>query len=362
LPDLSIVGKTWRNRGRLFVPCFVSHLSALRPTRSREQWREYFAWAVETGFNGVRVFAGDLGWADGQTAASARSRLTAYLNNAEDFGLAVEVTALTGTKGRPYNITEHVDAIGEVARGRDHVIIEIANEFWHQTQELDADTLRALGDMHTHGLWAVGAPAEDEPINDVYAGDGGHYCTAHLDRGRDFWNQARRVREIFAVVEVTGKPCLNNEPVGADELDGSVTRKQRINDPAFFATLGALDRAFPGVGGVHHSQAGLEAVLPGPVQQRCADAYVEAFRFVAGILGDKVPVYRNSGHAGSPVAHNGSATRRYSFDIGDKAVTVGIGDDPDESVEWANGYAPRGERLVHVARDDKALIVWEVGR
>jgi hypothetical protein len=43
-------------------------------------------------------------------------------------------------------------------------------------------------------------------------------------------------------------------------------------------------------------------------------------------------------------------------------VTVGIGADPDEPVQWANGYGPRGERLVHVARDNKALIVWEVGR
>jgi hypothetical protein len=214
-------------------------------------------------------------------------------------------------------------------------------------------------------LWTMGAPFTDEPdATDNYPGHvlGARYNVAHLSRSRDSWNMARRVREIFAVTDAEDCPCLNNEPIGADELDGSVTGKERMNDPAIFATLGALDRAFPGVGGVHHSQAGLEAVLPGPVQQRCAAAYVEAFRFVAGILGDAVPVYRNAGHVGSPVAHNGSATRRYSFDIGDKAATVGIGDDPDEQVEWANGWQPRGERLVHVARDNKALIVWEVGR
>jgi hypothetical protein len=347
------------------VPCFVSHLSALRPTRSREQWREYFAWAVETGFNGVRVFAGDLGWADGQTAASARSRLTAYLNNSADFGLAVEVTALTGTADGNYNPGDHLFEVFRIVAGRTSVTVELANEYKHATQSLVRSKLEQSGRLMAgdHTLWSVGAPDTDEPSPEgVYEGRGGRYCTAHLDRGRDFWNQARRVREIFACVEATGVPTLSNEPIGADELDGSVTRKQRINDPAFFATLGALDRAFPGVGGVHHSQAGLEAVLPGPVQQRCADAYVEAFRFVAGILGDDVPLYKNAGHADSPVAHNGTATRLYSFVTGGRGVTVGVGANPDEPVQWANGYAPRGERLVHVARDNKALIVWEVGR
>jgi hypothetical protein len=52
----------------------------------------------------------------------------------------------------------------------------------------------------------------------------------------------------------------------------------------------------------------------------------------------------------------------YSFVAGGRGVTVGVGANPDEQVQWANGWQPRGERLVHVARDNKALIVWEVGR
>lgn len=97
LPVLRIDGRVWRDGDRLYVPRWVSHLSALQPARSENDWRVFFDWAVRTGFTGTRLFCGNLGWASGQTAESARQRLPRYLDVAAEYGLAVEVTALTGT-------------------------------------------------------------------------------------------------------------------------------------------------------------------------------------------------------------------------------------------------------------------------
>jgi hypothetical protein len=375
LPELAIDGRHWRNSGRIYVPRWLSHLSALRPDRSEDDWREYFAWAIATGFEGARVFAGFLGdWASGQTAESARARLSPYLDAAAACGLAVEVTALTGTADGGYDPREHVDIIASKCAGRPNVVLELGNELYHGSQAeymLDPDFLAELRHIARAagfaGPIAYGAFGADEPLPDgTWPYPVADYSTVHLDRGRPFWEQARRVREIYSVSEATGAPALDNEPLGAAEKNGDEydPPKQRSNDPAFFSVLGALDRGFSGVGGVHHSEAGREAVLPGPVQQRCAEAYVAAHRAVADIVGEDIPAYRNAGHTDSPVLSfaAGGAVRCYSFTVGDRGATVGVGVTADPGIVWGNGFAPVAVRYEEVARDSRALRVYEVRR
>jgi hypothetical protein len=349
LPDLRIDGIHWRDGDALFVPRFVSALSILgHLIRGDEASAVAFLdWASLTGFNGIRVFAGALTWAN-QSAQAAAGALPRLLELAADRGLVVEVTAITGSADRTFTPIAHLRDVAVAARaamaryGRRFVLLEIANEVGHPTQSAEVNripTLRAWGrDLCAGLLWAVGAAGVDEPdVRGVYPAHGGTFNTAHLDRSRPRWANIRRVRELFAVVTAHGVPCLDNERMGADELDGRVTGRQRWADPAVFFAAGALNRAFAGVGGVHHSQAGLEARVPAPgsVQEACARAEVAGHALVAGVAQGQPLRYLNAGHDGSPVPTIPPAEwarvfgeadgRCYSFVHGDRGVTVAIG-------------------------------------
>ena len=150
---------------------------------------------------------------------------------------------------------------------------------------------------------------------------GGSFVTAHLDRGRDKWNQVRRVRELAVLGDTTRKPVVNNEPIGAAE---SSQAGRRESDPAFFFCMGALNRVFE-VGGVFHSEAGLNGALPGPVQQACAEAFVEGSRIVPA---DDRLVFKNATWADSPVVKarfDDTIIRAYTGVGGSAAWTVLVG-------------------------------------
>jgi hypothetical protein len=209
---------------------------------------------------------------------------------------------------------------------------------------------------------AIGAPHEDEPdAGQRWDGVGGAFGTAHLDRGRDKWNQVRRVREIEACSAAGRIPVLNNEPVGAAEPG---TPGQRRNDPEFFFTLGVLNRLFE-VGGVFHFQDGLHTTVPvGSVQQQCARAFVRGSHALDAI--SERLTYLNVGHAGSPVSsakfnegdtNHPGVTRAYSGVSGARGFTVLLGLAGDPGVVWANGWQPvkvvdemPGVRIISIAR------------
>ena len=376
VPDLKIVGREWRDGDRLYVPRWHSCLYALAHL---VHGRETVVTAKldeirDIGFNGVRVFAGDLGanQSGGHDPNEARLVLPKFLALARDRGLCVEVSALTGTAAG-YDPEFHLVAIADIVQGRKSVVVELGNEPFHGSQkDLTPDRLRAWGRaiFTPKGiLWACGAAETDEPDEQgVYATSGGDCDTAHLARGRDPWNRPRRIREIYAISENTGRPSINNEPIGADELDGSVTGKQRSNDPAEFFTMGALCRGF-GVGDVHHSQSGLMVEPAGPVQLACARADVAGHAAIESILPGVVGRYKNASHDGSPVARvekiGEDIIRAYSFVDGDRGATVllGIKAGVTPRIEWGADFRP--VRLVDArtrADDGSRIEVWAVAR
>ncbi len=246
-------------------------------------------------------------------------------------------------------------------------MLELANEVGHGTQNADVnnpDTLRAWGHELCQGIvWAVGAAVgQDEPSPDgTYPCSGGSYCTAHLDRSRDFWNQVRRVREIYAIADNVRVPALNNEPIGAAE---ATDPGRRESDPTFFLTMGVLDACF-GVGGVHHSQAGLDAVLPGPVQVACADAYVRGSSLITAAYPADALRYANTGYVdqGAYAKSFAGATRLYHFNAPNgNGFAVAIGAEPGFTAEWI----PLASRVLVLEQQRQAdatkVIVWQVTR
>lgn len=331
---LRVEGRQFVNDGGIFRPRFVSALSILR--RSDDERHAFLDWAAQTGFNGVRVFAGALTWA-GQTAEMALQKLHHLVADAQERGLYVEITALTDTGKEGYSITSHVEKCGLVAGVFPNTLLELANEPTHPTQlpsVHEPGTLIALrGRVPPEVLVALGSAPDDESTDF----GGGDYITVHLDRGRDKWNQIRRVREMENLSATLRKPVVNNEPIGADERDGSVTGKQRFNDPAVFFGLGALNRLFE-IGGVFHSQNGLDAVLPGPVQQQCADAFI---RGSLAIKTQQALQFKNTGWADSPIASANferTIVRVYSGLSDEQSAVVLVGLSGDPGLRLQNGW------------------------
>ena len=352
VPQLRVEGRQFVGEaGARYIPRWVSGLTLL--SRTPAQQTTFLDWAARTGFNGVRVFAGALTWAP-QTPDQARAGLPALLDRAAARGLMVEVTALTDTT-TGYDARAHVQAIADTLAGRRGVVLELANEVGNATQskELTPDRLRSWGEAIATPrrlVWAVGAADSDAPSGASHPTRGGSYITAHLDRGGKMWEQVSRVRSLFQIAETHGVPVINNEPIGADELPGSETGRQRWNDPTAFFALGVLDRAFQ-LGGVHHSQAGLMAELPGPVQQRCADAYVAGHRAIDAVTGKSALTFHDAGAPTSPVTsvNTSRLTVAYAFTAGDRGVVVLLGVSGDPVLRLADGW-----RRVRVAASRRA--------
>lgn len=317
--------------------------AALRPGWDYRPVLDEFA---ALGFNLVRVFAGRLTWC-GQEVGHVYDRLPEFCGAAHERGLNVEASALTDSRDgnrEAYDRRAHNDRVGSLIDNFD--ILERANEPWHPTQfELTPGFLDSLARPGRGVILANGAAEDDEST--AYAGTG-DYITQHLDRGRDVWNMVRRVRELMAVSEATGRPVLNNEPIGAGESD---ERGRRCADPAIHYTMGALNRLF-GVGGIFHSSDGLVAQRLGPQQRACAEA------FIAGSFVWPDPTtafeYKNVGHAGSPIVSatfnegdlsEPGCTRSYSFVQGASGlnVTLGISDMSHPGAQIGNGWRWGGE-------------------
>ena len=196
-------------------------------------------------------------------------------------------------------------------------------------------------------LVALGASSHDEPPKGLeYAG--ADYLTAHLDRGRDKWNQVRRVRELLALSEAAGVPVLNNEPIGAGEMSKAGSREI---DPAFFFALGALNRLFLGGSGIFHSGSGLMAERLGPNERRCAEAFVAGARIWPGA--HRLAYVNVGADRGGPIVsarfNDGrdepGCVRSYcgvdgNVDDGDQALGVTLGIVGDPELVYGNGWRP----------------------
>lgn len=322
-------GKFFVNSLGTFRPLFASALTALVPGKPVEPFLD---WAVQKGFNGVRVFAGALTWA-GVTPEQARAALPHLLDLARQRSLYVEVVCLTDT-ATGYDIAAHVRAIGDIVRGRDNVLVELANEPWHPTQKdlTPARLLQLRALIPSDILVALGS-AEDDESQDYSGGD---YTTIHLNRDRDLWNMIRRVREMQVVVDATGRPASNDEPIGAAEAAAG----QRLDTSAPFLCLGALSRIFE-VGVTFHFEDGLNVTFPvGPKQEAAATAFVDGFH-AADVDGGARLTYKNATWSDSPIQSfdESRATRVYAGVFGNLGRAVVDGGN-DAGIVWQGGWHP----------------------
>lgn len=298
--------------------------------------RSYIAWLTARGFNGVRVLSTaqltfQLAAADGRRALP---ELFTELTNA---GLNIELVALADTAGwSDAQLRAQVSAINAACVAQPGCALEIANEPYHETQAShlhDNAFLHSLMSLVTVTAAAEGASRDDEDLVPA-----GRYITRHRDRSRDKWNDVRRVRELEAVSSATQRFTVDDEPIGANEV---AIPQKRENDPSIFYTQGVLCRVFD-VGCSFHFEDGIHARVPRPVQDRCAQLFIEGTHIVPDTTS---LTFKNATWSDSPVkAFNlQHAVRVYSGIAGNDGITVAVGLSGDPAIVWQNGWASTGQ-------------------
>lgn len=340
-----------------FRPLLVGPTSLL--ALDEDGWRALLQDYQRRGFNGVRVFAGGLSWA-GQTPTQALSRLPRLLSDLADLRMVAFVSALTDSAYMP-NPESHLAQVVAVCRSQKNVLLEAANEPYHETQAALCHTYSQLAAAMLRAQpvvpWCLGAPQEAQLDADARAGSQGTFCSYHLDRSRGGFEETRRLKEFGDYAAQTGKFTMSGEPKGAAD-DASSSRE---NDPVFFYTIGLLCRAHD-LGCCFHSDNGLHAQPFSPQQGACADACVAGFCLLP--TEERLRFY-NAGWGGSPITgaafQSGNIVRAYAY-VGRQSFAALLGVKGDHGVQLAPGWKLGAALTDQPARDWSRLQVYELVR
>jgi len=291
------------------------------------------------------------------------------------------VTVLANTASLPAktDLGTYVERAGRICEMAGNcALVEVANEISHRTQRADVHDPGVLARWAARvpiGIpTALGAPADE---NGALVGVA-PVITIHLDRSRDRWARVSRVRKLEATSATTHRFVIDNEPMGADEIEQP---GQRDNLPGVFFVQGALSRVFE-VGSNFHFEDGLGATVPRPVQQQCAEAFIAGTRIVddsymltfqdAGWPYSPVQKAHFAGAVQAPGASGRSDSRNAADSVvaayagltqvfpqssAPSSVLVLIGVEGDPGVEWRRPWQKVGviAALPHVQ-------VWSISR
>jgi hypothetical protein len=301
----------------------------------------YLDWARTAGFTVVRVLTRLDGWAD-LSAADGQRLLPDLLKRAASRGLYVEAVATVGSGSTPYDWRTHARRVAEICATQSNCLFEFANEPGHPSQSDDlhdmarvdrfaAEATRGLTDL----VWTAG-PSWNADTDRVPSGA---YVVRHLERAGPPLQQVARLSALADLSATLGKFVVSDEPTGADEQDGARTGRQRWNRPEVFFAMGALCRGFA-IGCTFHLQDGLATVVPGPVQQKSARAFLDGWKSVPAGTG----AYRKGGAEGSPIASTSSSVVDAAAFVQDPAhATVVVLHTPETldkgAVVWRDGWS-----------------------
>lgn len=337
-------------------------LNQLVSSRREADATAFLAWARETGFNVVRVFLmlPDGWFADKDfTPEEGLAALPRTLALALDADMYVQVTVLANTASLPSkaDLGSYVERAGRIcATAGNCALVEVAHQISDRAQRADVHdpgTLARWAGRIPRGIpVALGAPADES--GEVV--DAAPVITVRLDRGRDRWTRVARVRGLGQMSARTLRFVIDNEPLGAGETPRP---QERDDEPAVFFAQGALSRVLE-VGSNFHFEDGLRARVPGPIQQRCAEAFIAGTRIVDDSY---MLTFQDAGSPYSPVqkaqavAAYAGLTQVFPRPHAPSSVLVLIGVEDDPAVEWRHPW-----RQVGVVATLPRVQVWSIAR
>ena len=272
------------------------------------------------------------------------AHLDALLDRAAAHGLFVEVVALADTASYPVDPAAHVREIARVCARHPNALLEIANEPYHPTQTgrvHDRGYLRELLQLVPAGVPSA-AGAADFP--ELY--DEGTYVTQHFPRssGAQGWGHVRDLRTGRDLLRTSGKPVINDEPIGAGPR---FEPGRRDDDPERFRAA-ALASRLSGLGATFHYEGGLQARKPAGRELECFRAWQEAWTLVpgAGRIAGTDP-----GAAGSPVKSiRGGHVAAFIGTRGNRAWVLLAGTTAPVRVEWNAGWTATSAKTLPRSR------------
>jgi hypothetical protein len=319
--------------------------------------RAFVRWARDTGFTMLRVLAmiPNGGWID-LSPADGRRALPRVFAMARDHGMYVQVVALANTNERSGRyrsesfLREQVREVGRLCAAAGNCVLELANEPYHGSQaRLDNPSLmlRLQREVRGHLPVAWGAAASDRSSSMA----GGTFVVVHVGRSGDRWTRIAGMRSLAALSASTGKFVVDNEPIGAAE---SPQRNRRDSAPEVFFAQSVLARLLD-VGSTFHCEDCLRARTPGPIQQRCAEGFVEGSRIMPD---DIKATFADDGSPSAPATLADSTSGRvFSAVAGDRAWTLILGDGVSPTLRWREGWRAR-RRIAQ----RPGVEVWTAGR
>jgi hypothetical protein len=244
----------------------------------RDEVDSYLSWAASEHLTVVRVLtmAKHLFELPPERGAP---HLDALLDRAASHGLFVEVVALADTASYAIDPAVHVQRIARICAHHSNALLEIANEPYHPTQAdrvHDQNYLRDLLRLVPAGVPAA-AGAADFPTQYTE----GTYVTAHFPRsiGAEGWGHVRDLKTGRDLLRASGKPVINDEPVGAGQR---FEPGRRDDDPERFRAA-ALASRLTGLGSTFHYEGGLHARKPEGRELECFRAWQEAWSLIPGV-------------------------------------------------------------------------------
>lgn len=295
----------------------------------------FLRWAADKGFTGVRVLGMAhhlfrLPPADGVEAIPRLLRLAA----AQD--LTVELVVFADTRSFRLDYAAHVDRVARALSGAGNVIVELANENDHPTQDprlAEPSRLRALRQRLPAAI-----PVS---LGSLHGGDLrvgryglGDYVTVHPSRSGGVWRHVSRTADLARLARTAGTTVVNDEPIGADERP---TRGRRSNDPAVFFALGLLGR-MAGVPTTFHCEDCLFARRPGPTQDACATAFIEGTRLLPD--GRRFSLEPTRRLLAASVVPGVEAVHAAADASGAWTVVAALGTSGAATLPWATGWRP----------------------
>jgi hypothetical protein len=195
-------------------------------------------------------------------------------------GLFCEFVPLTGVRALLPHWThqQHVDhawMCSDIAARFSHVLIELTNEYNHSyAVGLDVENF----DQESSAPYVLSSRGSGTGDTDP-ALPPWDYLTFHPGRS-DEW--PRKMKSAWEYADQWGRPCVNNEPMGAGEVDEPGRRATSVED---FYDAGAC-AALMSAGATFMSESGKWSEPYGPTQRACAEAFYAGLSVIPAGVGN----------------------------------------------------------------------------
>lgn len=273
-----------------------------------------------------------------------RSALPRLLKLAMSRGLYVEAVALADTGRIPVALDEQVKAIGAVCAAAPNCLLELANEPWArhtQSRETgDPARLRALRAVVPAGVPVSLGSASADDSDELAAGD---YVTVHIARedGDRGWRHVTRMQVAEELSARTGKPVVDDEPIGAAEASQP---GRRDADPNRWFAKGVLARML-GIGATFHYEGGLQGHVPRGREAACFDAWRRGLDSLPAGVEDRTAFARPDAADAAVLAFDRSRALGVFVAQGlREAWAAAVGATGNPAIRWREGWRPTSTR------------------